>query len=138
MSVCTFFGHRDYTGIYNCELEKTVERLINDYNTDLFICGNTGAFDLNVAIILKKLRTIYPHIKCFIVLSKITDQKYDLETLLPDGIENVPPRFAIDYRNKWMIEKSDYVVACVNRSFGGASKFTELATKKNRKVFNIG
>ena len=29
-------------------------------------------------------------------------------TLLPEGIENVPPRFAISWRNKWMLERSDY------------------------------
>ena len=58
-------------------------------------------------------------------------------TLLPEGIETVPPRFAIEYRNKWMIDHSDIVITYVHRSFGGAAKFKELAEKKNKVVIQI-
>ena len=58
-------------------------------------------------------------------------------TLLPEGIETVPPRFAIEYRNKWMIDHSDIVVTYVRRSFGGAAKFKNSAKKKNKKVIEL-
>lgn len=49
----------------------------------------------------------------------------------------VPRRFAIDKRNRWMIDHSDFVITYVSRSFGGAAKFKEIAEKKNRVVINI-
>ena len=55
-------------------------------------------------------------------------------TILPDGIETVPLRFAISYRNKWMIEQSDYAVTYVTRSWGGAARFKELAEKKEKVI----
>ncbi len=50
----------------------------------------------------------------------------------------MPFRFGIEYRNKWMIENSDYVVTYVRRSFGGAAKFKALAERKKKNVINIG
>ena len=58
-------------------------------------------------------------------------------TLLPEGIESVPTRFAIEFRNKWMIDHSDIVVAYVTRSFGGAAKFRDLAKKKGKTVIDL-
>ena len=43
------------------------------------------------------------------------------ETILPDGIESVPPRFAISWRNKWMIKEADIVVCYITHSWGGAA-----------------
>ena len=66
-----------------------------------------------------------------------SQEKYALPTLFPEGIENVPKKFAISYRNKWMIEKSDYVVAYIMRTFGGAYKFKTMAEKKGKRIINI-
>ena len=49
----------------------------------------------------------------------------------------MPLRFAISYRNKWMIEQSDYVVTYVNHSWGGAAQFKELAEKKGKTVIEL-
>ena len=57
--------------------------------------------------------------------------------ILPDGIENIPPRFAINYRNKFMIEAADIVVTYVQHSRGGAAKYKRLAEKKNRRVIEL-
>ena len=57
--------------------------------------------------------------------------------ILPDGIENIPPRFAINYRNKFMIEAADIVVTYVKHSWGGASKYKLLAEKKNRRIIEL-
>ena len=61
-------------------------------------------------------------------------------TILPDlseKIENIPPRFAINYRNKFMIEVADIVVTYVKHSWGGAAKYKRLAEKKNRRVIEL-
>ena len=52
--------------------------------------------------------------------------------------ETVPKRFAIFYRNKWMIERSDYVVTYVTHQIGsGAAQFKELAEKQGKIVIEL-
>ena len=58
-------------------------------------------------------------------------------TMLPEGIETVPRRFAVSQRNKWMIAHSDYVVTYVTHSFGGAAQFAELAARKKKHIITI-
>ena len=58
-------------------------------------------------------------------------------SILPEGIETVPRRFAINYRNKWMMDKSDIIVTYVTRNFGGAWKFKQIAEKMKKMVVNI-
>lgn len=55
----------------------------------------------------------------------------------PEGLEFVPPKFAIIKRNNWMIKKSDFVVVYVKDLCGGAAKFKEVAEIKGKKVINI-
>lgn len=43
-----------------------------------------------------------------------------LPTLFPEGIENVPKRFAISFRDDYMVKECDMVLCCITRSFGGA------------------
>ena len=61
----------------------------------------------------------------------------DEHSILPEGIEAVPRRFAINYRNKWMLTKSDIVVTYVTRNFGGAAQFKELAEKKGANIVTL-
>ena len=62
----------------------------------------------------------------------------DEHSILPEGIETVPRRFAINYRNKWMLTKSDIVVTYVTRNFGGAVQFKEMAEKLRKSAIELG
>ena len=57
--------------------------------------------------------------------------------MYPNGLEKVPQRFAIDRRNRMMIDWSDIVVTFVCYSVGGAAKYKEIAEKKGKKVLNL-
>ena len=46
-------------------------------------------------------------------------------------------RFAISYRNKWMIKRADIVVTYVTHGFGGAVKFKEIAEKQGKMVIEL-
>ena len=60
------------------------------------------------------------------------------DTILPEGIETVIKRFAINYRNKWMIEQSDFVVTYVVHDGGsGAAQFKKLAERKGKTVIEL-
>ena len=58
-------------------------------------------------------------------------------SILPEGIETIPRRFAISYRNKWMLNKSDIVVTYVTRNFGGAWEFKQMARKQKLIIIDL-
>ena len=139
--VCTFFGHRDTPDEVSQLLCNSISDLIENKDVTDFYVGYNGKFDIMVFKKLRELSALHP-IKFSVVLPYIpTKGKYEAEvsacSMLPDGIENVPRKFAISYRNKWMIEQSDFVITYVSRSFGGAAQFRELALKKGKTVIDL-
>lgn len=140
---CCFFGHKD-TPLNICEkLEAAIEKLITEDGANRFLLGNQGNFDMITFNILRKMKLKHPDISYCVVLAYMPTGKaagclYDYsETLLPEGIESVHPRFAISWRNKWMINESDTVVAYVTRTWGGAAKYVEIAAKKRKNIINL-
>ncbi len=59
------------------------------------------------------------------------------DTILPEGIERIHPRYAIVWRNNWMIDYSEYVIAYITHPTSGAYRAVERAKKKDRKVILI-
>ena len=57
--------------------------------------------------------------------------------MYPEGIETVPRRFAMDWRNRWMLKQADYVVTYITHSWGGAAKVAEKAVKSGKRVINL-
>ena len=141
---CTFFGSRD-TNINKIEvpLLKTLVNLIENDKVDTFYVGNQGNFDYAVQKQLNKLQKFYPHIKYSIALAYLPKEKSDFHKIdfsnsfLPEGVEKGPIKFAIDRRNRWLINNSDYVVTCVHSPIGGAAKYKALAEKKGKIVIDI-
>ena len=143
MPSCTFFGHqiinKDIKELLMCQIEK----LITEYGVNVFYVGNNGQFDDLVAEVLRKLKSRNPQISYSIVLAYLPEREKEhnqpsyTETIYPEGLEDTPPRFAISKRNKWMVQQSEYVIAYVEHSFGGAAQFTEYARKKHRMVINL-
>ncbi len=140
---CTFFGHRDTPGEIEPLLRRVLLNLIQKEKVDLFYVGNHGTFDYMVRRNLKRLKEEYPHINYAVVLAYMPGEKNDYreedysDTIFPDGLENTPPKYAIIKQNEWMIERSDYVVVYVKHTFGGASKFKDLAEKKEKRIVDI-
>ena len=132
---CTFFGHRDTPTKIEPLLKATLQDLIENKGVDLFYVGNQGNFDAMARKVLSELSKTYP-ITYRVVLACFPKEEtaYSEHTILPDGIEDVPPRFAISYRNKWMLEKADYVVTYVTYPTGGAAQFKAMAQKRGKTV----
>ena len=143
MSACTFFGHRDCPSSIKSKLRKVLIDLIESHAVDMFYVGQQGSFDSMVRSVLKELVSLYPHINYAVVLERIPPKRDEFDTrdytdtMLPEGIETVHPRFAISWRNKWMIKQSDYVVTYITHSWGGAAQFAELAEKQKKTVINV-
>lgn len=140
---CTFFGHRDAPSSIEGRIRTTIERLILDKDVTRFYVGNNGNFDSMVHRQLKRLNAKHPHIRYYVVLAYMPTVKDELdtidytETIYPDGLETVPPRFAISKRNEWMVEKADIVVTYVKYSTGGAAQAKKIAERKGKVVVEI-
>ena len=136
----TFFGHRDTPKEIESALRLTLIDLIENKNATVFYVGNHGNFDVMVRRQLEDLSQTYP-ITYSVVLAYLPTEKnkYDnlTNTIYPEGLENVPKRFAISYRNKWMIQQADTVVSYVIRTYGGAAQFKELAERLDKTVFEL-
>ena len=138
MSSVTFFGHRDTPKEKEPTLRLTLIDLIENENATLFYVGNHGNFDAMVRRQLEDLSKTYP-IKYYVVLAYMPSKNDnpDEHSILPEGIETVPRRFAINYRNKWMLNKSDVVVTYVTRPVGGAWEFKQMAEKSQKYMIYL-
>lgn len=138
--ICTFFGHRDAPESIKPLLRKVLLKLIENQGITQFYVGHQGNFDTMARSLLVEFEQTHG-IRYEIVLAYLPRQKDShcdtTHTLLPEGIENVPPRFAIEYRNRWMIDHSNVVVTYVTHPFGGAAKFKDIAIKKRKTVFEV-
>ena len=141
MSACTFFGHRDCPKVSESKLRDVLIDLIESHNVDMFYVGHQGAFDALVSEVLRELAQEYPHVRYAVVLAYMPPENSGpidySDTMLPEGIELVHPRYAISWRNNWMLQKSDFIVAYVNHSWGGAAQYVQKAVRSGRAVINL-
>ena len=138
--VCTFFGHKDTPKEIEPILRSTLIDLIESQNITVFYVGNNGNFDSMVRRQLENLSQTYP-ITYSVVLAYLPTKKSEYDnytnTILPEGIETKPKRFAISYRNKWMIQQYDIVLTYVTHSFGGAAQFKNTAERKGKTIIEL-
>lgn len=141
MASCTFFGHCECPDSIKDRLCEVLINLIGNYDVNLFYVGNQGRFDAIVRGVLRELKKEYPQINYAVVLAYMPGKQteYDdyTDTMLPEGIESVHPRYAISWRNNWMLQQSDYVVTYITHSWGGAAKFVLRAVKQRKNVINL-
>ena len=143
LSACTFFGQQNSAPFCIGDLITAIADLIENKGVDTFYVGCQGDFDCYAREVLKGLsETHYPNIKITVVLaypltvSESEDGIDTFNTVLPEKLKGLERDEAIDERNKWMIEKSDYVVTYVNW-IGEAYKYQEIARNEKKTVINI-
>ena len=94
----------------------------------------------------KKYKKTHPNVSLIFVTPYIREEyqkahlgfhneRYDGMVYPP--IENIPLKFAILYRNKYMVEESDFVIAYITHNYGGAYKMYSYAKSKGKNVINI-
>ena len=136
----TFFGHKDTPKEIEPTLRTTLVDLIENHGAIKFYVGNNGNFDTMVRRQLENLSQAYP-ITYNVVLAYLPTKKSEYDdytnTIYPEGIETIPKRFAISYRNKWMVEQSDIVITYVARTYGGAWQFKAMAERQGKKVIEL-
>lgn len=138
MSACTFFGHRDCPEFIYPQLVYFIRELVLNNNVRHFYVGTQGNFDNLAYRALKELQDTFQEVIVFRVLAYKPRGNSIPDSMLPEGIEAIPPKYAIPWRNRWMISRSDYVITYVTRDYGGAAKFEKEAVLQGRNVIRIG
>ena len=142
MSVCTFFGHKDCYGLDQAVVRNAIEDLIKQGISE-FLVGNHGQFDGMVFSCLQDLSKDYPEISYSVVLAYLPThmEAYDIyhgHSFYPEGQEIGPAKFAVERRNRWMIDASDCCLCYINHTWGGAYKFARMAKNRGLRVINLG
>ena len=139
----TFFGHRNAPDTIKPILRKAIVDLIENRGVDLFYVGNQGSFDRTAISVLRGLKEEYPKIQYYVVLAYVPHNKERLgleegdSTVYPECLDKTPPKYAIIKRNRWMLERADFVITYVTHITGGAADFKALAESKGKTVINL-
>lgn len=137
--IITFFGHRDAPAALSSSLDRTLRELLEKNPCCCFYIGNQGRFDALVKHTLQQLSDDFPKIRIITVLAYMPPDRvmFDTDTLYPEGLENIPRRFAIHHRNTWMLKQADIVITHVISPAGGAAHFKDRALRMGKTVINV-
>ena len=140
--ICAFFGHKDTPESVKLSLEAAIRRIIKKYPDITFYVGHNGNFDRMVLSVLKYLSQDFPTISYAVILAylpteKSTERYKGMTTVYPEGIENTPLKYAISYRNNWIVKQADMIVCYITHNYGGAAQFVKKAENKGKIVYNV-
>ncbi len=145
--IVTFCGHSQYTasGEDEQKILSLLSEIIGDHHAELYL-GGYGSFDSFARKCGKKYQETHPNTRLIFVTPYITIdyqknhldyQKNLYDEILYPSLEDKPLKFAISYRNKWMVERADYVIAYITHDWGGAYQTYKHAQRKKKPIFNI-
>ena len=139
---CTFAGHREvYAAGVSERVDATIESILRADTDFTFYTGDMGAFDRLCAGAVRRAQRAHPniHIKLILVLPYLTEalnankEYYESAIdgiLVPMELMGVHYKGAIQKRNRWMVNHSDYLIAYVRQDFGGAYQTLRYARRQ--------
>ena len=142
--IISFCGHSTY--ITNEQDKQRIlellEKLGKNEQIDFYL-GGYGNFDSFARLCAKEYQKTHPDSKLYFITPYLENySKLEYAADLYDGtiypeLESVPRKYAISKRNEWIVNHSDYVIAYISHSFGGAYKTLLYAKKHNKPYTNI-
>ena len=112
--------------------------LIKNRGVTEFYSGCRGNFDKICADIVCELKDHYPHIRLIQVLSYHPAKEFVLSNRFDECVylldKKAPPKFAIYYTNRRLVELADFVLSGVLFSSGGAYLACKYAKKLNKVI----
>ncbi len=145
--IVTFCGHADFHK--TSELEARMLSLLREYVGDSpaeFYLGGYGGFDsfaYEIATVYKKthprisLVFVTPYMSVEYQKNHLAEAATRYDSILYPELENVPPRYAISHRNRYMAERADLIFAYVCRARGGAYQTCRHAVRRGKTVVNL-
>ena len=136
---CFFIGHREANERLLPRLEWEINRLIEEENVRYFYVGGYGGFDRIAAAAVKHAKQKYPDITLMLVLpyhpaERPVDTPNGFDgTYYPNGLENIPRRYAIVRTNKIMVDTCDWLVCYVQHGASNSRNLLEYAQRRAGK-----
>lgn len=144
--ICCGFGHRVMLMDVEKPLREVLERLVAERGVAVFYTGGMGEFDELFARTVRSMKRGCPSLRLVLVMPYLTarlnvnkafyEAQYD-EILIPAELDGVHPKAAIGLRNRWMVDRSDIVIAALHRNFGGAADAVRYAHAIERTVIHL-
>ena len=164
---CCGFGHRILLMDIEKPLREVLERLVTERGVTVFYTGGMGEFDELFARTVRSMKRTDPRLRLVLVMPYLTrrlaigsaldgardggqiaratqdrmgktwyEEHYD-EILIPAELDGVHPKAAIGLRNRWMVDRSDFVIAALHRDFGGAAEAVRYAERIGKEVVRV-
>lgn len=144
---CFFIGHREAPSTLRPQLDQTIERCITEHGVTGFVVGKYGNFDHLAAQALVAAKERHPEISIQLLIPyHPADRPVEApdgfdSTFYPEGMETVPKRLAIIRANRYMVERSDCLIAYAWHPASNARELLEYAQKREKRglihVFNL-
>lgn len=146
----SFFGHRHIDNAIPVErkLEELVLELLRSKEYVEFLVGRDGEFDLLVASTIRRCKRSYRDDNSALiwVMPYETAEYRDNREAYDDYYDEVEIcaesagkhfKAAYQIRNRAMVDRSDLVVFCVERTSGGAYQTMQYAQRKASNYINL-
>ena len=142
-------GHRTPPGL-KARIREQAVNLIENEDVDTFLVGEKGGFDVDAYDVVLELQKEYPDIRIILVISAMTDLnemgvKDEIQVVERRGFDDfiLPPKcefgykkLCIVYRNRYIIENTDFIIA-YNKYEGRVFELCQSAGRKGVKVFEL-
>ena len=139
--IITFCGHSSFikSDEHEWKMLSLFKKAADSRPVQLYL-GGYGSFDSFSYQCGRKYKEAHPNVTLVLVTPYLTlrsNQNAGYDTVLYPPIEHVPPKFAISYRNRFMVEQADCVIAYIEHSWGGAYQTYQYAKRKGKTIFNL-
>ena len=140
---CAFLGNAT---IWNTrevieKIKLTAIDLIKNKGVDTFLVGTKGNFETLSHKMMEQIQCAYPDIKIMLVIAYAQDLErcpYNFDDFYyPPKSELGYKRWGIAKRNEWIIDQTDYIIAC-NQYQGRAYDYCQKAKRKGKEIIEIG
>lgn len=150
--VCCFTGHRHIHGVDMQELsgvfDNVIDRLVAG-GVDTFISGGAIGFDIYAALKIIERKREYPRIRLHLYLpcrdqtqrwSGSDREAYGYMLENADKVIYTSEKYTREcmlYRDRRMVDDSDFCVAFCQRAFGGTAYTLNYARSKDIRIVNL-
>lgn len=150
MVTCCFAGHRQASHTLFKEIITAVESLVMDTDEIEFLSGSMGDFDKLCETAVRDVKKEYPDkiIRLYRVIPSCQyiphKEEYQYlrglfdDIIVCDASDGTYYKSMIGKRNRWMVDKSDFMIAYILHENGGAYSAFRYAEKQNVKIIRIG
>lgn len=143
---CSFFGHRDFRGSseHYSKLYSLVKELLQKHEYVDFLIGGNGEFDRFAASVVHSfkgencsLTLVLPYLTADFSRNMAAYENYYDNIEIYERSACAHFKGAIGICNRYIADRSDLIICCIERDNGGAYSAVRYAVKSGKPVINL-